>query len=97
LTEFTNQRTPLAPDQIAKLEPIAYKIALLGDFLRELDDFVPNERAAERHEWVRFAGEVHDAGWQLAETAGKLKADELKRGLTKLNDACAACHNKFRE
>ncbi|MBA4190937.1 MAG: hypothetical protein C0467_23360 [Planctomycetaceae bacterium] len=88
-----------APGNVEKLELLAYKVALLADVIRDMDDMIPasdTKVVEHRQEWVRFASEVHQEGWQLAETVRDGNVAEMRQRLTKLDKACAACHDKFR-
>ena len=85
---------------MGKLELLAYKVALLSDVIRDMDDMIPasDKKVVEhRKEWVRFASDVHQEGWQLAETVRDGNVADMRQRLTKLDNACAACHNKFRQ
>jgi len=87
-------------ENVGKLELLAYKVALLSDVIRDMDDMIPasDKKVVEhRKEWVRFASEVHQEGWQLAETVRDGNVADMRQRLTKLDNACAACHNKFRQ
>jgi len=94
---LARQKTPITAEQADKLELVSYKVALIGEMLRELDDFVPAKRQDERPEWVRQASNVHQNAWQLAATARGGNSAEMRRGLGKLTEACNSCHAQFRE
>jgi hypothetical protein len=98
LFKLLRQKTPYTQAQTEQLELLAYKVALIGELLPEFDtDFVPAQKQEQRPEWVRFANEVQQTGWQLAETTQSGNYAHMQRSLTKLTNGCAACHEKFRD
>jgi hypothetical protein len=98
LLTLGRQKTPITAEQMsAKIEPLAYKVALLGELLRDFDDHIPAKKAAQRKEWVAFATEVQYTGWELAEVARAKNADATKKVIVSLNNACMNCHAKFRD
>ena len=63
----SRSKTLFAPEGVKKLELLAYKVALLADVIRDMDDMIPasDKKVVEhRQEWVRFASEVHHEGWR---------------------------------
>jgi hypothetical protein len=94
LIKFARQATPWTRAERQKLELLAYKVALLGELLRDFDDF--SVRSAEqRKTWVRLASAVQDGGWELAKGTRATNFDRAKQALHKVNVACRQCHRQF--
>jgi hypothetical protein len=90
-------KKPLAAEQITfKHEMLGYKIALLAEMLRDFDDHIPPQRVVQRKEWVSHATDVQYTGWELAEVFRAKNAEGVKGVVTRLNEACNKCHEKFR-
>jgi hypothetical protein len=98
LFSFTKSRTPfIKPEQADRVELVAYKVALITELNREIDDFIPEKRKHERPEWVKFADQVQHNAWQLAELARGGNSADIQRGVAALNNSCSECHAKFRD
>ena len=97
LMKLEKQKPPLTTDQLAKLERIGYKVALLAELLREFDDHIPPQKAAQRKEWVALATEVQYTAWDLAEQARAGNGDMSHKSIVRINQACQTCHAKFRD
>jgi hypothetical protein len=100
LLQFKRQKTPFTRDQAEGVELLAYKLALIAEVLREMDDFLPTIRKAtaeDRQEWVRLAGLVREQSWQLADTAHTGNQPTVMQAIKRLNDTCCDCHTKFRD
>jgi hypothetical protein len=95
ISKLAGQQAPFTPDQAEKLELLAYKVALIGELLRDLDDVIPAKNPELRKEWVSLAGEAQTTGWQLAETARGQNSTDMRRGVSKLHGVCTSCHEKF--
>ena len=91
------RKTPIMPEQECEIELLAFKVALITDLVREMDDLVPASRARERPDWVRLASEVQRKGWRLAEIARGRDPVEIRRAVSAVNSACNDCHAKFRD
>jgi hypothetical protein len=92
---FARQKTPFTRAEREELGRMAYKVALLGELLLDFDDFITVRSAERRKDWVRLAGGVRDAAWELAEGTRAKDFDRASRAIHKVNGACVECHRKF--
>ena len=98
LIALIRQKTPLSAEQMTDaIPPLAFKVALLAEMLRDFDDHVRPNKVAQRKEWVALATEVQYTGWELAEVARTKNAVATRKVIVSLNNACTNCHSKFRE
>jgi cytochrome c556 len=94
---LARKRLPYSEADEAKIERLAYKVALLVDLTKEFDaEHTPPEKPGLQKEWVRMAGEVETAAWTLADAARVSDHDDIKKKLGTLFSLCASCHVKFR-
>lgn len=80
-----------------RLELLGYKAALIAELLRDFDDLVPKSKQNQRGDWLKFAAEVEQDGWRLAEAVRGRDPADMKPAVRKLNAGCANCHADFRE
>ncbi len=100
LFQAMRQKTPYTEVQAEKLELLVYKVALVGDLLRDMDNFIPStskNSVEKRKEWVSFATTVHQNSWQLIETTREGDSAKTQKAITKLVGSCTDCHVKFRD
>jgi len=91
------RQTTFTREDAERLELLAYKAALIGELLRDFDDLVPKSKQNQRGDWLKFAAEVEQNGWRLAETARGRDPAEMKPVVKKLIAGCTNCHADFRE
>jgi hypothetical protein len=95
LEKFGQQTTPFTAAEREKIRLVAYKVALLGELLRDFDDYFVLTRTQQRKEWVRRAVDTEYAAWELAEASRADDPEGTKATLRKLNATCADCHRPF--
>jgi hypothetical protein len=92
---FARHTTPFTRAERGKLELMAYKVALLAELVRDLDDTSTVRTPEQRKAWVRLASVVQDGGWELAEASRARNFESTKKVLHQVNGACRECHRKF--
>ena len=74
-----------------------FRLRARDELLREFDDHIPPQKAAQRKEWVALATEVQYTAWDLAEQARAGNGDMSHKSIVRINQACQTCHAKFRD
>ncbi|MCI0638794.1 MAG: hypothetical protein L0Y72_09815 [Gemmataceae bacterium] len=97
LAKYAHPKAPLTSVESDKLELVAYKVALLGEFNRELDELVASRGQEKRKQWVGFADDLSDRGWELAGEIRSGRFDAAKTALQRVQNACISCHAQFRD
>ncbi|MCI0380415.1 MAG: hypothetical protein L0215_22755, partial [Gemmataceae bacterium] len=97
IAKYAQPKAPFTSVERDQLELVAYKVALLGEFNRELDNLVASRGPAKRKQWVAFAEDLSDRGWELA---GEIRGGRFAvatTALQRVQNACTACHAQFRD
>jgi hypothetical protein len=96
LLAFGRKRLPYSDEDEAKIERLAYKVALLVGFDKEFAPDIPT-KPGSREKWVRMASEVETASWALTEMVRVADHEDIKKKVSVIFSGCATCHVSFRD
>lgn len=84
----------------AAVEILAARTALLSEYTMHMPNDKADVNKANLEQWKKYSQELIDLSRQLAEEAAKGKSangNAMSSLLSKINNKCTDCHNKFRD
>jgi len=98
LLRLTASAKAVVDAELPPLELLSYKVALVGELLRDFDDHARHFKVGtipeRRKQWVGMAMDLEQAAWELADSARAKQVEKAREGVQKLDNACTACHQK---
>lgn len=87
----------LKQPELEAMELLGYKVALVGDLLRDYDGHSTSFRGPPpepRKLWLNLSVDLEQAAWDLAASARSKHLETTRQAVQKLETSCTACHLK---